>query len=91
MDFLQARYHYWQMASCDPSARSEGMSLSAWLRSAALQRLREKQRSNTFESPADLEEFFRSCDGLEGRRREPDWEDHMGVMDESRQRGSSKT
>ncbi len=72
-------------------ARSEGMTLSAWLRSAARQRLREKQRSNTFESPADLEEFFQSCDGLEGPRREPDWEEHMGVIDESRQRGASKT
>ena len=67
------------------------MALSDRLRSAAHQRPEEKQRSHGFESPADLEEFFRACDGLEGPGREPDWEEHLGVMEESRRRGASST
>ena len=65
-------------------ARSEGMTLSEWLRAAAHQRLEEQQRSHPFESPADLEEFFRACDVLEGPEREPDWQEHLAVIDKSR-------
>ena len=58
-------------------ARSEGMTLSAWLRAAAYQRLEEQQRYRPFESLADLEEFFRACDALEGPEREPNWQEHL--------------
>ena len=60
-------------------AQSEGMTLSAWFRAAAHQRLEEQQRSQPFESPADLEEFFRACDALEGPEREPDWQEHLAT------------
>ena len=72
-------------------ARTEGMTLSAWLRTAARRRLEEQQQSRTFESPEDLERFFRACDTLEGLGVEPDWEEHLTVIDESRKRGSSST
>ena len=72
-------------------ARSEGMTLSAWLRTAARQRLEEQQKSHPFESPADLDGFFRACDALEGPGREPDWEEHLAVIEESRGRGASRT
>ena len=72
-------------------ARSEGMTLSAWLRTAAHQRLEEGQRSHPFESPEDLEGFFRACDALEGPGREPDWDQHLAVIEESRGRGASRT
>ena len=65
-------------------ARSEGMTLSEWLRAAARRRLEDQQRSRPFESPADLEEFFRACDALEGPEREPDWQEHLAVIDKSR-------
>lgn len=64
-------------------AQREGMTLSAWLRAAAGQRLEEQQQSHPFESPADLEEFFRACDALAGPRREPDWQEHLAVINES--------
>ena len=70
-------------------ARSEGMTLSEWLRVAAHRQLEEQQRSHPFESPADLEEFFRICDVLEGPKREPDWQEHLAVIDESRKRLSN--
>ena len=72
-------------------ARREGMTLSAWLRAAAHQRLEELQRSGRFESPAELAEFFRKCDALEGPGVEPDWEEHLAVINASRSRGASGT
>ena len=71
-------------------ARREGMTLSAWLRAAASDRLAERQRSEPFESPADLEEFFRRCDALAGPETEPDWGEHLDVT-ASRSRGASDT
>ena len=67
------------------------MTLSAWLRAAANDRLAERQRSEPFESPADLEEFFRRCDELAGPESEPDWEEHLDVIAASRGRGTSGT
>jgi hypothetical protein len=72
-------------------ARREGMTLSAWLRTAARERLEEQQRSDPFDSPADLEGFFRECDALEGTTPEPDWVEHVDVIAESRSRGASNT
>ena len=70
-------------------ARSEGMTLSAWLRAAARERLKERQQVVPFESPAELEGFFRACDTLEGPEMEPDWSEHLDVINESRRHGTS--
>ena len=72
-------------------ARIEGMSLSGWLRAAARQRLAEKQRSVPFESAEDLHRFFRECDALEGPKVEPEWEEHLEVINESRRSGIGGT
>ena len=72
-------------------ARREGMTLSAWLRTAARERLGQQQQSRPFKSPADVEAFFRGCDALEGPPLEPDWDEHLTVIDESRRRGKSST
>ena len=72
-------------------ARQEGMSLSAWLRAAARERLEKRQSVKQFESPEDVEEFFRSCAALDGPEVEPDWGEHLRVMDESRSRGVART
>ena len=69
-------------------ARKEGLTLSAWLRTAAQERLEQKQRTDSFESPAHLEKFFMECDALEGPDREPEWEEHLRVIDESRRRNA---
>ena len=70
-------------------AHREGLTFSAWLRAAAHERLRERQRFAPFESPAHLEEFFRACDALEGPEREPEWAEHLSVIDESRRLGAT--
>ena len=40
-----------------------------------------------FRSRADIERFFAACDALEGPGVEPDWEEHLEVINESRSRG----
>jgi len=75
-------------------ARSEGMTFSAWLRAAAHARLQERRRSRRskgFETPEQWEEFFKKCDSLPGPETEPDWEDHLRVINESRLSGSTGT
>lgn len=65
-------------------ARREGLSLSAWLRAAARERLQRRQRFAPFSSRAEMEEFFRACDALDGPESEPDWEEHLGTIDAAR-------
>ena len=68
-------------------AKREGMTLSAWLRAAAHECLESRQRVKPFESPEELEAFFRECDAKAGPGREPDWEEHLATMRESKLRG----
>ena len=72
-------------------AQHEGMSLSAWLRAAAHERLEKHQSVKLFQSSEEVEEFFRSCAALEGPETEPDWDEHLRVMSESRGRGVART
>ena len=67
------------------------MSLSAWLRAAARERLEARQRVKLFESPEDVREFFRSCAALDGPETEPNWDEHLRVMNESRGTGATGT
>ncbi len=63
-------------------AKKEGMSLSAWLRRAGLEKARgEKRRKlGTME---DLRRFFRECEARE-KGDEPSWEEHLSVIRRSR-------
>ena len=71
-------------------ALSEGLSLSAWLRQAGLERLAASQAESRIESAAQLDRFFKVCDaGQSGR--EPDWEEHLKVIAKSRSSGQSDT
>jgi len=72
-------------------ARREGMSLSAWIRAAALERLETRQRVKLFQSADDVKEFFRRCALLDGPETEPDWSEHLQVMNESRETGATAT
>ena len=72
-------------------ARREGMSLSAWMRAAARERLEARQRVKPFQSPDDVKAFFKSCAALDGPETEPDWSEHLRVMNESRAAGATGT
>ena len=70
-------------------ARREGMTLSAWLHAAGRARLERQQSGRPFASAEDALAFFRACDDLDGPEVEPDWGEHLRVINESRARSSS--
>lgn len=65
-------------------AKREELTLSAWLRAAAQDRLQRMRYTARFETPADVRSFFAECDRIEGPAREPEWEEHLAAMRESR-------
>ena len=67
------------------SAR-EKTSLSAWIRRAALERLAAISAQHRLSSRAELRAFFSACDRRE-RGREPDWDEHLQVIERSRRPG----
>jgi hypothetical protein len=70
-------------------AEREGLSLSAWLRQAGQERLRSR-RGRRLSTLRDLRDFFRVVDARE-KGREPDWNEHLAVIERSRASGTSGT
>jgi hypothetical protein len=70
-------------------AATSGVSLSAWLREAGRQRLAAEDAKRRM-SAAELAAFFAACDERE-QGREPSWEEHLDVIEQSRARGRSGT
>lgn len=67
-------------------AQKEGLSLSAWLRRAAQDRV-AAQKPKRITTVEQLTEFFADCDSLESSRREPEWSEHVEVLQKSRTGG----
>jgi hypothetical protein len=67
-------------------ARQRGLSLSAWLRDAALKQSAAESEVPRVRSVEDLRAFFAECDAREVGR-EPDWEEHLAALDSSRRDG----
>ncbi len=66
-------------------AARDGSSLSAWMREAALSRLEQSGNARTLHNREDLETLFQSCDQRHGELgHEPDWEDHLNILEGSR-------
>ena len=72
-------------------ARLEGMTLSGWLRAAAEDRIERRERLKPFTSSVDVREFFQAHDDSGSGLREPDWEEHLKTLRESKLAGSSGT
>lgn len=71
-------------------AAREGKSLGAWLREAAEGRLREAQGARRLDTLEELDAFFAECDAREVCR-EPDWEEHLRLIRQSRTDGLEVT
>ena len=63
------------------------MSSRAALRDTAHERIRPQRSTGPFQSAAGVRAFFAACDAREGSGVEPDWEEHLKVISESRSRG----
>ena len=66
-------------------ASAQGLTLSEWLRDAARDRL-EREQPVEIRTVVDLDRFFAELRAGE-RGAEPDWEQHVAVMDQSRRQG----
>ena len=71
-------------------ARTEGLSLSAWLREAGRQRLAEKGHARRFDTAEQLQAFLAECRSRESGR-EPEWEEHLAVIRGSIRSGAADT
>ena len=71
-----------EKARLERAARREGMSLSAWLREAAREKL-EGSGPPPLLTAGELKAFFAECDQQE-EGREPDWDAHRKVIEDSR-------
>ena len=72
-------------------ARLEGMTLSGWLRAAAEERLKRREHLEPFTSSEDVRDFFRAYDERESGLREPDWEEHLQTLHESKMSGAGSS
>ena len=63
------------------------MSSRTGLRDTARERIRPRASTEPFRSAADAGGFFAACNAREGCGVEPDWEEHLKVINESRSRG----
>ena len=64
-------------------ARKEGLTLNAWLRAAAHERIRRHQEVKPFRSAEEVREFFHARDERKSGGREPDWEEHLEILHKS--------
>ena len=69
-------------------AQKEGRSLSAWLREAGRAKLASTKTKRM--SLEELKAFFAASDARE-QGREPDWEDHLKVIEASMRSGATDT
>ena len=51
---------------------------------------RQRQDRRPFKSVAEVQDFFRQCDTGQAPGVEPDWEEHLAVIQESRSLGKSE-
>ena len=71
-------------------AAVEGLSLSAWLREAARERLTRSHAASSIQSVEDLRAFFEACNARE-LGQEPDWDEHLEVISRSTRAGDPGT
>jgi hypothetical protein len=73
-------------------AERMGVTLSAWLREAAREKLRAGAHARSLRSREALQAFFTACDEREGDAGpEPDWREHRAVIERSIRSGTSGT
>ncbi len=73
------------------AASREGLTLSAWLRAAAADRLDRRAGAEPFRTEDDVWRFFAERDAETECGTEPEWQQHLAVIRASRSRGASGT
>lgn len=73
------------------AAHREGLTLSAWLRAAAANRLNRRAGNEPFRTEDGVWQFFADRDAETACGTEPDWEQRLDVLGASRSRGAAGT
>lgn len=73
------------------AARREGLTLSAWLRAAAADRLERRAGAEPFRTDDDVWRFFADRDAETACGTEPNWEQHLDVIHASRGRAAARS
>lgn len=63
-------------------AARAGKTLSEWLREAASEKVAAARAGSALDTTEALKSFFEACDARESGR-EPDWDEHRRVIEES--------
>lgn len=87
MERIQVLLHPEERERFRELARERGLSLSAWVREAALKEATEQSRRARIRSLEALREFFAACDARE-LATEPEWEEHLAVLGGSKVAGA---
>lgn len=69
-------------------AAREGKTLSEWLREAAAEKVAADGEAGALDTVEALSSFFEACDVRE-TGREPDWEAHRRVIEQSKGEGAA--
>ena len=72
-------------------AHQRGLSLSAWVREAALAQADAQEERHALVDASALQAFFERCDKYETEGAEPEWEEHARVIERSRRTGATQT
>ena len=71
-------------------AEHEGLSLSAWLREAAREKVASSNRRRVLNTAEELKRFLEMCRKSE-KGVEPDWEQHKEVIERSARSGEGSS
>lgn len=70
-------------------AHQEGLSLNAWIRVAARERLDRQSSVGSVTSRDETKAFFAECDTLASPEAKPDRKQRLAVIDRSRRHGTT--
>ena len=88
---VQVIFKIGEKAKIQDLADRDGMSLSAWIREAALERARVGLAQARLSTRSQLVDFFSECDAQQDADVEPDWQTQKKVIEASRATGTSGT
>lgn len=71
-------------------AARRGLTLSEWLRQAALEKAEQSEHETGLDDVDALRAFFEVCERRE-KGDEPDWDEHLRVIHGSQQSGAAPT
>jgi len=87
---VQVIFQETEKTELEHEAKLAKVSLSSWLRRAAMEKLTASKKSKSFSRASDLQSFFEKQTKRE-KGEEPDWNQHLDVIAQSVTKGRTNT